>query len=167
MGASYLAGASKSLVLLQSPLSQTAGFTSNLTLRVTAMGSPPIFYQWRFNDANIPGATSSRLTVSDVRAAKEGSYQVVASNGEGAVRSALAVVLLDNPVGIHYNTTASCRYHLRLTGPAGRTFILQTSTNLTTWSAVFTNAAPSGIVEFNDAGITNTRSRFYRAALLP
>ena len=125
-------------------MSQTAGLTSNLTLRVTAMGSPPILYQWRFNDADVPGATGSSLTVSNLHTAKEGSYQVLASNREGSVNSARAVVLLDSPLRIHDSATGSCRYNLRLSGPVGGTFI-----------------------EFNDAGMTNTRSRFYRAASVP
>jgi len=101
MGAPYLAGASQSPGLLQQPLSQTAEPTSNLTLRVTASGSPPIFYQWRFNDADIPGATASSLTVSNLRPAKEGTYQVLVSNREGCLTSALAAVLLDNPLRIN------------------------------------------------------------------
>jgi len=167
MGAPYLAGATQSVVLLQQPLSQTAGLSSNLTMRVTAMGSPPIFYQWRFNGADLPGATASSLTVSNLQAAKEGTYQVLASNRAGSVNSARAVVLLDNPLRINNTASATCRQNLRLSGPAGKSFILQASSNLTTWSAIFTNAAPTGIVEFNDAGMTNTRSRFYRAASVP
>jgi len=167
MGAPYLAGASQSLVLLQQPFSQTAGLTSNLTLRVTALGSPPIFYQWRFNNADIPGATASSFVVSNLQAAKEGAYQVVASNRAGSANSAHALVLLDNPLRVNYNVTPACRYNLRLSGPAGKSIILQTSTNLPMWSAVFTNAAPTGIIEYNDAAMTSTRSRFYRAISVP
>ena len=167
MGAPYLAGAGQPLFLLQQPLSQTAGLSSNLTLRVTALGSPPIFYQWRFDGADIPGATASSLTVSNLHAAKEGAYQMLASNRAGSANSARATVLLDNPVRINNTSTAACRYNLRLSGPAGKAFVLQASSNLTTWSAVFTNAAPTGIIEFNDAGMASTRSRFYRAASVP
>ena len=167
MGAPYPAGAGQPPVLLQPPLSQTAGLTSNLILRVFAIGSPPIFYQWRFNGADIPGATASSLTVSNLYAANEGSYQVLASNHEGFASSARAVVLLNSPLRISYPATPAGSYNLRLSGPAGKPLILEASTNLTTWSPVFTNAAPTGIIEFIDAGMTNTRTRFYRAASLP
>jgi hypothetical protein len=167
MGASYLAGATQALVVLQQPFSQTAGLTSNLTLRVTAMGAPPIFYQWRFNNLDIAGATASTYTVTNLTAARQGAYQVLASNREASINSAQAVTLLDNPVRINYTTTPACPFNLRLSGPAGKSFILQTTTNLTTWTSLWTNPAPTGILEFNDAAMINTRARFYRTVSIP
>ena len=167
MGAAYLAGATQALVVLQQPFSQTAGLASNLTLRVTAMGAPPIFYQWRFDEVDIPGATASTFTVTNLTAAKQGSYQVLASNREASINSAQAEALLDTPVRISYAITPTCRYNLRLSGPVGKSFILQTTTNLTTWTAVITNPAPTGVLEFNDTRILSDRSRFYRAVSIP
>jgi hypothetical protein len=167
MGAFYLAGATQALAVIQQPLSQTAGLASNTTLRVTAMGSPPIFYQWRLNGADLPGATAATLTVSNMSALKEGTYLVVASNREGSFNSASALLLLDNPLRINYSRTAACGSNVRLSGPAGKDFILQTSSNLLTWTPLFTNTAPTGILEFKDTGVTNIPSRFYRAAYLP
>jgi len=167
MGAPFPAGVSQWPVLLQQPLSQTAGLNSNVSLRVLAMGSPPVLYQWRINDIDVPGATSSSLTLSNFNAACEGLYHVLVTSGGGLVNSSPALVLLNNPLRIDYTATPRCRYNLRLSGPAGKMFMLQTSSNLVTWNAVFTNVAPTGIIEFNDAGMTNTRSRFYRAASVP
>src|SRR6185436_3980531 len=36
--------------------------------------NPPISYQWRFNGADIPGATNSVLSFSNVTLASEGTY---------------------------------------------------------------------------------------------
>jgi hypothetical protein len=74
---------------------------------------------------------------------------------------------LDNPVRIGYAVTPICRYNLRLSGPAGKSFILQTTTNLTTWTALWTNPAPTGVLEFNDTRILSDRSRFYRVVSIP
>jgi hypothetical protein len=165
MGGPYLAGAGRPTVLLQQPLSQTAALTSNVTLRVTATGALPIFYQWRFNNADIAGATSSSLVVSNLNAAKEGTYKVLASNRENSVHSSQGVVLRDSPMRLDYSVTDTCRYNLRLSGPAGKRFILERSSDLLNWTSFITNAAATGIIEFKDGGLAP--SRFYRAAYLP
>lgn len=167
MGAPFPAGVSQWPVLLQQPLSQTAGLNSNVILRVLAMGSPPVLYQWCINDIDIPGATSSSLELSNFNAAREGLYHVLVTSGGGLVNSTPALVLLNNPLRINYTAAATCRYNLRLFGPAGKNFVLQTSSNLFDWIPLVTTAAPTGIVEFNDAGLPNIPARFYRAAEVP
>jgi hypothetical protein len=103
--------------------------------------------------------------VSNLNAAREGTYKVLASNRENAVHSSQVVILRDSPMRIDYSVTDTCRYNLRLSGPAGKRFILQRSSDLLSWTSVLTNAAPTGIIELNDAGLAP--SRFYRAAYLP
>jgi subtilase family serine protease len=69
-----------------------AGIPTNITLSVTATGSPPLFYQWRAASTPIATATFSSLTLSNVTTASSGSYDAVVSNSGGAVASAVAAI---------------------------------------------------------------------------
>jgi hypothetical protein len=66
-------------------------------LSVSAVGSPPLLYQWRYNGADIPGATASNHTILSMRIADEGRYQVGVRNSFGAVVSEPAEVLAGVP----------------------------------------------------------------------
>lgn len=67
-------------------------------LSVTAAGTPPFTYQWRFNGVNIPGATSASLTLANVQQTEAGAYSVVVANASGSVTSSVvALVVLDTP----------------------------------------------------------------------
>jgi hypothetical protein len=56
------------------------------------------------------------------------------------------------------------QFQVNLTGAVGRDFVIQVSTNLTTWIAIATNMIPvSGILPITDPAATNYSRRFYRA----
>jgi hypothetical protein len=63
-----------------------------LPLTVTASGQPPLFFQWRFNGTNLPGATNTSLIISNVQVCDSGIYTVVVTNELGLLRSDDAVV---------------------------------------------------------------------------
>lgn len=87
------------LIIAAQPESQAVMPGSDVSFSVTALGGSPIGYQWQFNGANIIGATSSSLTVSNAQIGDVGEYQVVLTNGSGAVASAVAsLTLLQPPV---------------------------------------------------------------------
>ena len=56
---------------------------TNATFAVTATGTAPLFYQWRFNGTNLPGATNNPITITNAQAANVGLYSVVVSNAAG------------------------------------------------------------------------------------
>jgi hypothetical protein len=61
---------------------------TNVTFTVSASTSdPPLRYQWRFNGADIPGATSSSLTVTNVQLENEGDYACLIADGVAPVLS--------------------------------------------------------------------------------
>src|ERR1051325_1494608 len=64
-------------VLIASGLKATFGILST--------GTPPIRLQWRFNDAEIAGATNRLLTVTNVQSNNAGIYTAVARNDFGVV----------------------------------------------------------------------------------
>ncbi len=52
------------------PHSQTANVGTTVTFLVTAMGSPPLSYQWSFDSQPLPGATNVNLTLTNVTRAR-------------------------------------------------------------------------------------------------
>lgn len=76
------------------------GFTTNhARFSVAAIGTGPLSYQWRFNGVNIPGATASSLTVSNVALANEGLYDVRITDSRGVFGSdVVRLKVLVNPV---------------------------------------------------------------------
>ena len=76
------------------PASQTT-YTNNpaVVFTVTASGSLPLYYQWRFNGTNLSGATARTLTLAYPPLSKAGSYDVVVHNVAGAQTSTPPAVL--------------------------------------------------------------------------
>jgi len=67
---------------------------TTITLCADASGSPPIYYQWRLNGANIPGETNQCITLTDVEAQSAGSYTVVVYNDLGGFGTQPAALLV-------------------------------------------------------------------------
>ncbi len=76
----------------QSPLPVIRNVGESGTLSVVAAGTPPLEYQWFRDGTEIPGATSSTLTINPVTVANSGSYHVRVANLQGATNSATARV---------------------------------------------------------------------------
>ena len=83
----------------QQPQSQNVRGTSNATFQVVATGSAPFTYQWQRNGTDIPGATQSTLTLSNVQLSDSADYRVLVSNAFGPAVSAPArLIVLLRPV---------------------------------------------------------------------
>lgn len=82
--------------IIAQPASITVSVASKATFRVTASGTPPLAYQWRFNGTNIPAEIGDTLSFSSVLTNKAGSYDVIVSNNAGSVTSAPPAVLAVN-----------------------------------------------------------------------
>ena len=82
--------------IISQPANQTVTAGNSATFTVTAGGTPPLNYQWRFNGNVLPGQTGTTLTLTNVQPAGAGNYSVVVSNGVESVTSsnALLTVLL-------------------------------------------------------------------------
>jgi hypothetical protein len=83
------------------PQSTTSIIGSNAVFSVTASGTAPLSYLWRFNGATIAGATASSYTRSSLSSADAGSYSVVVSNAAAAVTSAIATLVVNTPPTIN------------------------------------------------------------------
>ncbi|MFN7142044.1 MAG: immunoglobulin domain-containing protein, partial [Limisphaerales bacterium] len=74
------------------PQNQTAAAGAPATFTVTAYGTPPLDFQWRFNGSEISGATSSAYTIPNVQPQDAGNYDVIVRDYSGAVTSSAAVL---------------------------------------------------------------------------
>lgn len=74
------------------PESQTVAAGANVTFTVIATGSAPLSYQWKFNNQDICGATTSSYSRSTAQPADQGNYSVLVSNPGGSVTSANAAL---------------------------------------------------------------------------
>ncbi len=76
--------------------SQTLSVGAHAVLWVSAIGTPPLSYQWRYNGTNLPGATSLSFDLPDVQISSSGRYSVLVTNVYGSTESAEAVLALTN-----------------------------------------------------------------------
>jgi hypothetical protein len=97
-GTDFIAGQSPAITT--QPQNQTAFIGQNATFSVAANGPGPLSYRWRFNGTDIPGATSTSLTLSNVHIGNAGSYSVVVFNAAGSAASAIATLTVRQPPAI-------------------------------------------------------------------
>jgi alpha-tubulin suppressor-like RCC1 family protein len=72
------------------PTNQVVAPGGDAVFVASAIGSPPINYQWQFRGTDVAGATSTKLTLTNVQPANEGVYTVIASNSFGVAVSLMA-----------------------------------------------------------------------------
>ena len=74
------------------PQSQTNYVGSTASFAVTATGTAPLNYQWRFNGTPISGATASNYTLVNLQTNNAGIYSVVVTNLAGTATSSNATL---------------------------------------------------------------------------
>ncbi len=82
---------SRPLIITQ-PSDQVAASGGTVYLRVGAVGTGPLNYQWSLNGTNLAGATGATLLLTNVQCSQSGSYAVTITNIYGSTNSADAVV---------------------------------------------------------------------------
>lgn len=60
---------------------------ATLQLAVSATGSAPLTYQWRYNGSNILNQITNSLTIPNIQTNNAGNYQVIVSNPDGSAGS--------------------------------------------------------------------------------
>lgn len=85
------------LIIVQ-PQSQVVSTGKTAVISVTAGGTGPLTYQWQQDGTNLPGATGSSLTLTNIGAGDIGSYDVVISNSMGVTVSSIGELLTAAPV---------------------------------------------------------------------
>ena len=158
-------------IITSLPASQTVLAGSSATLKVVALGTPPLNYQWQLegadltNNTRISGVTNASLTIANANLTDAGYYRVVISNPAGSTTSApvlLAVAAVDLSPSIR--SSDGC-FELLMHGEPDIWFELQASTNLANWQAIATLTNIVGTLQYVDLESTNAPQRFYRAVL--
>lgn len=155
------------LVIVTQPQSQTVYQGNNVTFTANAIGRPDPTYQWRFNGANISGATSSSYTITGVQTSHAGNYTVIASNSSGSVTSTVAsLTVLTSQATLSGPVVTNNTFKFTVSQVSGLNYVIEANTNLSTtnWIAIVTNTAPFTLT---DTAFTNNPQRFYRAIYKP
>ena len=79
------------------PASVNTGLGLTVHFSVAVTGDAPLSYQWRLNDGNLTGATTSALTIANAQVTNSGTYAVVITNLYGTVTSANALLAVLDP----------------------------------------------------------------------
>jgi hypothetical protein len=158
-------------VITNQPQSQAVVPGTNVTFFVGVSGSEPLVYQWHFQGTDIPSATRSSYSITNVSSANEGVYDVFVSNPSGATNSPPATLTVvtntsAEPPTITSTTASGDQFQFNVNGTTDAHYVIQVSTNLASglWENVQTNTAP---FVFTDTNITLHPQRFYRALIAP
>jgi hypothetical protein len=87
-------------VVLTSPGDTNVVVFQSIALTVSATGTAPLGYQWRFNGTPIPTATNVTLPLTNVQPTQAGSYSVAVYNEAGSTVSAPAYLTVLTPPSI-------------------------------------------------------------------
>jgi hypothetical protein len=119
-GSFQLLTASSPPLIFAPPQNQQSVVGSNAVFTVNALGVSALGYQWKFNGTNLSGASTSALTIANVLVANAGSYQVVVTNANGVVTSAVATLTVNkaNPVVTAWPTPSAITYGQTLAASA-------------------------------------------------
>jgi hypothetical protein len=85
-------------VLLLVPPDPAAAPGTNAVFTVVASSRSALTYQWRFNGTNLPGATASTLTLTNVTTNSLGTVGVTVSDGLASVEASAGLYPLVRPV---------------------------------------------------------------------
>lgn len=96
----------------------------SFTLTVGAAGSTPLSYRWTFEGANINGATSPSVTISNAQMINEGAYRAVIMNAVGSVTSSVVFVrifpsvpiILTNPAPLSVPASSNASFSVTAVG---------------------------------------------------
>jgi hypothetical protein len=151
------------------PASQNVVRGQNVSLSVLASSTLPLTYQWYLGGSKLGGSsTGTNLVLKNVSSANDGTYSVVVSCTYGSVTSAVATVIVTNPViELSAAPTAgmgmtSSGFTFQFSVPVGQTYVVQTSSDLLNWVSAYTNIAASASVAITDAEATGIPKRYYR-----
>jgi hypothetical protein len=89
------------------PTNVIAEVGDTVNFNVHAVGTPPLFYQWWFNNSQIAGATSTTLTLPNVQLNQEGTYSITVSNAYGAATNSATLTITNGCIGTNVVTVAS------------------------------------------------------------
>jgi hypothetical protein len=164
--------------IINGPLSHLLSLGNPAQLDVTAIGSPPLNYQWYFNSNSsyqftsktiVPNATNDNLIFDPVIYKEKGNYQVIITNIFGAATSSVAALTVSPQPNVYAFSkgAADSPAVLHLASLPKSTNRLWATTNLSLpiaqWQIITTNVADtSGLFQFIDTNTAGRKTKFYR-----
>jgi hypothetical protein len=102
-GGAYGGGTPPAIIEQPAPPALTSPAGADITYSVSANGTAPLRYQWRFNGNNLLIETNSTLSLSNVQPANSGEYQVLILNPAGSVLSDTVTLFVTTPpqISVH------------------------------------------------------------------
>ena len=93
--------------LLTGLTNRTAFTGGTVTFATRISGVPDPVIEWRFNGVVIPGATNLSLTLTNLTLEQAGSYEIIARNPAGEVRSSATLTVLERVVDVRITEVMS------------------------------------------------------------
>jgi sugar lactone lactonase YvrE len=141
------------------------------TFTVTASGTQPFVYQWRFDGTNISGANTNSYSVVNAQPGDSGGYSVIVSNAGGSVTSSVATLNVNSvptpptitvqPQSQTVAQGSSATFNVTATGSSpllyhwlfnGTNLPSGTASNYTVLTVQPPNAGPYSVIVTNDYG---------------
>ena len=145
------------------PTNATVYTGGSATFSVAPGRASPFTYQWSLNGTNIAGATNNSFSVANAQSTNAGAYSVMVSNVAGSV-TAGAQLTVTSP--IQYTSLAASggggSFQFSFNGTIGVQYVIQTSTNLTTWFTLTNVTDTANPVTFADPNAGSQGARYYR-----
>ena len=147
--------------IVTQPTNQTVYVGGTASFIVIATGTPPLSYQWNFNQTNIANATNSMLVLTNVQPGQAGNYAVQVTNVVNSILSSNAVLTVYPwPV---LGATQSGGFVLMFWPVTNSGFVLESTPGLSppTWLVVSNPPIQIGNEYLQSIQITGT-NQFYR-----
>jgi hypothetical protein len=152
--------------IISQPRDQGAVSGGTATFSVTAVGDGALAYQWRLGVSDLPGQNSPLFSLNNVQAANAGTYSVLVSNPFGSTLSQPAILSLSGPPRLSdLNRLANGEVRMNVTGPVNRTYTIEYSADLSSWTTLTSLSYSNGLVPVIDGTANGQANRFYRAKM--
>jgi hypothetical protein len=146
------------------PLSASAVVGGTATFTVVAAGTQPLSYQWKLFGSNLPGATASSYTKSNVRLTDAGPYTVTVTNSAGTITSPPATLQVVTGLSMVFTSRAGSTNTFSVQSINGTTYNLEFKDSLTAtnWTLIVPSITGTGsLLLMQDPSATGP-ARFYR-----
>lgn len=139
---------------------------TRVVMNAQAAGTPPLKYQWKFNGANITGATNTSYTITSAQSINTGIYTIVVTNAFGSATNPPARLQVTTPFSITnfvYNASG-CNFNIRTQNGIVYTVEFKDDLNDEEWKVLSTVTGNGTSMLINDTS-PRVAQRFYRVTV--